>query len=99
LNERTISFHGAAEAELNEAAGYYELESTGLGRAYLEDVGLAVDQISRFPEAAPLLLGRVRRKILLKFPYAVIYSLRETQIRILAIAHLKRRPYYWRVRR
>lgn len=95
----TVSFHEAAEAELNEAAGYYELESPGLGVAFLEDIRLAVDHISRVPAAATLLLGRVRRKLLLRFPYAVVYSLRESGIRILAIAHHKRRPFYWRVRR
>jgi plasmid stabilization system protein ParE len=95
---RAVSFHPAAEDELNEAADFYDLESPGLGAAFINDIQKAIEDISQFPEAAPLIRGRVRRRLLTKFPYAVIYSLRETEIRILAIAHQKRRPFYWRSR-
>ena len=94
-----VGFHDAAEAELNEAASYYDMESPGLGVAFLGDIRHAIDTISLFPEAAAMIRGRVRRKTLLRFPYALIYSLRQAEIRILAVAHQKRRPFYWRGRR
>ena len=47
-----------------------------------------------FHEAAVVELNE-----LLRFPYTVIYSLRDEQIRVLALAHEKRRPFYWRGRR
>ncbi len=92
---RSVSFHEAAENELNDAADFYDLESTGIGSTFLDDVQKAVKSIIAFPEAAPLLQGRVRKKIVQKFPYSVVYSLRETEIRILAVAHQRRRPFYW----
>ena len=95
---RAVSFHEAAEGELNEAADFYDLECPGLGAAFIDELQRTLETIVRFPEASPLIQERVRRKILIKFPYAVIYSLRETQIRILAIAHARRRPFYWRGR-
>lgn len=96
---RSVSFHVAAEDELIEAVDFYDLESSGLGAVFIDDIQKAINDISRFPEAAPLIQGRIRRRILTNFPYAVIYSLRETDLRILAIAHQKRRPFYWRGRR
>ncbi len=95
---RSISIHEMAENELNDAADFYDLESPGLGETFINEIQKAIDLIARFPEASPLIRGRIRRKILLKFPYALIYSLRVNEIRILAVAHQKRRPIYWRGR-
>lgn len=96
---RTVSFHKDAEDELNDAADFYDLESPGLGMSFLDDIQKAIEDIALFPEAGPLAKGRVRRRVLRKFPYTVIYSIRETEIRILAVAHQKRRPFYWHERR
>jgi toxin ParE1/3/4 len=95
---RHIIIHEAAENELNDAADFYDLESPGLGETFINEIHKAIDLISRFPEAAPLIRGRIRRKVLISFPYTIIYSLRPTEIRILAVAHQKRRPVYWRGR-
>jgi plasmid stabilization system protein ParE len=95
---RPISIHETTENELNDAADFYDLESPGLGEAFINEIHKAIDLIARFPEASLIIRGRIRRKVLIKFPYALIYSLRATEIRILAIAHQKRRPIYWRGR-
>lgn len=95
---RTIAFHEAAADELAEAAAFYEAEGPGLGRAFLAEVDSALQILTRFPEASPLLRGRVRRKVLPRFPYALLYSLQADQLRILAVAHEKRRPFFWRGR-
>jgi len=95
---RTVCFHAAAELELNEAAEFYDVESPGLGSVFLDEVERVLSDVVAFPEAAPPLLGRVRKRLLAKFPYALLYSLPPDEIRILAVAHLKRRPFYWRGR-
>ncbi len=95
----SISFHEEAENELNDAADFYDLESPGLGGSFLDDIQKAIKSILKFPEASPLFQGQVRKKTVQRFPYAVVYSLRETEIRILAVAHQKRRPFYWMGRR
>jgi len=96
---RRFSVHEAAEAELNEAADFYDLESPGLGTVFIDEVQRAIASIARFPDASPLIQGRLRRRLLIKFPYSLVYSVRPTEIRILAVAHQKRRPFYWRGRR
>ena len=93
-----VSFHRLAEEELNDAAQYYEHVSSGFGAAFLDEAARAVQQILEFPEAAPEVSAGVRRKLMRRFPYGVLYSIREHDIRILAIMNLRRRPFYWRGR-
>ncbi len=95
---RACSIHEAADAEINEAADFYNLESPGLGSVFIDEIHRAIESISQFPEAAPLVRGRVRKRPLIKFPYSLVYSVRPDEIRILAVAHQKRRPFYWRGR-
>jgi plasmid stabilization system protein ParE len=93
-----VSIHESAEAELNEAADFYDRVSIGLGAKFIEEIERAIGSIKQFPEASPLIRDRVRKKTLKRFPYSLIYSIRPGEIRILAVAHQKRRPFYWRDR-
>ena len=77
---------------------YYDALRPGLGQAFLDEIERAVTQILAYPEAAPLVNRIVRGKLVRRFPYSVMYSIRPGDIRILAIAHQKRRPFYWRGR-
>jgi hypothetical protein len=91
---RRVSFHPLAEQELNEAASYYEAGSPGLGATFLNEVEHAINQILEHPKAALLVNRVVRRKLVRRFPYSVMYS-----VQTLAIANQKRRPFYWRGRK
>lgn len=90
-----LPFHELADQELNEAAQYYELETPGLGHAFLNEVERCLRFISEHPEAGPVVRGHVRRRLLRRFPYALLYSIKPQGIRILAVMNLKRRPNYW----
>ena len=70
----SVSFHELAEVELNEASHYYESEVAGLGVAFLAEVERAIKQMRDHPEAVPFILKFVRRKLLRRFPYSVMYS-------------------------
>lgn len=87
--------HRLADRELNEAAQYYELESPGLGSSFLEEVGRCLQSIQDQPEAGMILRGSVRRRLLRRFPYALLYKIKPSGIRILAVMNLRRRPTYW----
>ena len=93
-----VTIHESAEMELSESAEYYDKESLGLGSLYIDDIDETIKLITMYPESSFLIRGRVRRKPLKRFPYSLIYSLRPTEIRILAVAHQKRRPFYWHSR-
>jgi toxin ParE1/3/4 len=95
----SIWVHPEAEAEINEAATFLDFESTGLGRVFLDDVGHAIEVVLSHPGSASIIKGRVRRTLLRKFPYSIIYSVVGDQIRVLAVSHQRRRPIYWRHRK
>jgi plasmid stabilization system protein ParE len=95
----TLSIHEVAETEINEAADFYDLESPGLGGAFIDEIQRALQSVIDFPAAAPIVRGCVRKRNLTKFPYSLVYSNWESDIRILAVAPHKRRPFYWRGRR
>jgi plasmid stabilization system protein ParE len=88
-------FHQLADRELNEAAQYYELESPGLGSSFLKEIDRCLQSIEEHPEAGVILRGSVRRRLLRRFPYALLYKIKPSSIRILAVMNLKRRPTYW----
>lgn len=90
-----VSYHRLARRELNEAAQYYESESSGLGAAFLDEVEDCTQAIANFPEAGPLITEAIRRRLLLRFPYALLYTIKSDRVRVLAVMNLKRRPMYW----
>src|SRR5215467_13716067 len=90
-----ISFHRFADQELNDTAQYYQLESPGLGVAFLDEVERSLQSITKHPDSSPVLSGSVRRRLLRRFPYALLYTVKPEGIRILAVMNLKRRPTYW----
>jgi hypothetical protein len=84
-----------AAREFRGAADYYESESSGLGEAFLHEIDRCIQTILEYPEAAPIIAGSVRRRLMRRFPYALLYSIQPAQIRILAVMNLRRRPFYW----
>lgn len=90
-----LEFHQLAERELNEAAQYYERESPGLGLSFLKEIEHCLGVIDAHPEAGAILRGYVRRRLLRRFPYALLYKVNSAGIRVLAVMNLKRRPTYW----
>jgi plasmid stabilization system protein ParE len=92
------AFHPEAEAELAEAARFFESRVHGLGKAFIDAVELVISLIRQYPEVGTL-VGQSRRRVLVRgFPYAVVYQSQPDFVLILAIAHLRRRPGYWRAR-
>jgi hypothetical protein len=88
-------FHRLAEYELNEAALYYDREEPGLGVAFIEEVDRCLRVIQEAPEAGAILRGTVRRRLLRRFPYVLLYRIKPSGIRLLAVMNLRRRPTYW----
>jgi plasmid stabilization system protein ParE len=90
-----LTFNELAERELNDAAQYYEQEQAGLGVAFLNEVRRCAGAIAEHPQAGPIVIGSIRRRLCQRFPYALLYSIHGEELRILAIMNLKRRPGYW----
>jgi plasmid stabilization system protein ParE len=97
--KRRLRVSREAEAEIDEAIGWYEREVRGLGRRFREAVGETLLQAAEHPElgsTVPYVADvDVRRQIVKKFPYAVVYYETGDEIRVLAVAHGRKRPGYW----
>ena len=93
-----ITVHSEAYAEVVEAAEFYESCSPGLGFALLAEVERSLEHIAATPEAWQHIGKRARCKPLWRFPYSVICAVYPNRVRVVALAHQKRRPFYWRRR-
>ena len=92
MNLRISEF---AQEELNDGVFYYELQQPGLGIRFKREVQDSINRIKRNPNTWPKERGEVRKYLLHKFPYKILYSIQDQDIVILAIAHQHRRPGYW----
>jgi plasmid stabilization system protein ParE len=90
-----VTFHEAASAEVNEAAKYYEERVPGLGLLFLAAVEEATEKVLANPEAFQLVGDEIRHKLIRRFPYSLLYVIEPDRIRVIAVAHQKRRPGYW----
>jgi plasmid stabilization system protein ParE len=88
----------AAEADIAEAALWYEARSMGLGAEFLRAVDVCFEEIRRSPERFPQIYKGSRRALLRRFPYAAYFVSTATSIRVVACMHVKRDPRRWQRR-
>ncbi|GGI09859.1 hypothetical protein GCM10011354_36160 [Egicoccus halophilus] len=96
---RPVTFEPEASYELEAAALWYEAQRSGLGQTFLA----TVDHLATWPEAGASVPGvpahlEVRQMPVVRFPYRVVYLAASRELRVLAVAHTRRRPGYWRSR-
>lgn len=90
-----VEFIEPASIELDDAIEYYNLQSTGLGEKFLDEVLETIELISHFPQLWSQNTENTRKAVLRKYPFNLIYSLFEDKIYIIAVAHQNREPEYW----
>lgn len=91
-------FHPDAEAEFYKAIEYYEQFRPGLGFEFAKEVYATITRIIQYPEAWSPSSQNSRRCLVNRFPYGVVYQVKPRSLRIIAVAHLNRRPGYWEER-
>jgi len=93
------SFHPDAEAELAEAADYYEARRPGLGKIFAAEVTRTISLIREYPDSGAPVGASRRRMLVRRFPYTIVYRQDGDSLLVVAVAHQSRRPGYWRGRR
>ena len=88
-------FQRRATLELSEAAAWYEEKSKGLGHEFVRAVDAAIASITRNPFAYPTMRYHVRRMLLRRFPYSIMYRVSADEIVIVSIWHGRRNPRRW----
>ena len=96
---KPVRFHDAARVELVNEVLYYATISRRLGERLAAAVEQATQLVSEFPDMGSPYKYATRRVFPRKFPFSVIYIVRELEVYVLAIAPFSRKPGYWRSRK
>ena len=94
----TVGFHPAAAQETDEAYDWYAVRDLSAAHAFREELRHAVDAVAQNPITWPRHGRHVRRYVFPRFPFSLVYRMRGDEIEVIAVAHGRRRPGYWRSR-
>ena len=99
-----LQLHPEAESELRSAVRWYQSHGDRLGREFFATVDTALARIAANPDGASRLetwLGaeEIRRVVLPRFPYVIVFEVIRDVVHVWAISHSSRRPGYWKMRR
>ena len=97
---RPVRFSAEAAAEFSDAALWYEQQRPGLGELFIRAVDAAAGWVADWPGTGARLADvasdlEIRRTPVRRFPYQLVYIVEGDQLRVLAVAHDRRRPRYW----
>ncbi len=87
-----------AEDEVEEAMAYFDRQLAGLGDRFQREVEHTVALIVQHPDIGSPLTKAVRKFRVRKFKYNVVYVIDDDIVVVVAVAHCKKRPRYWRKR-
>ena len=90
-----VRFLAVARQELDDAVAWYKEQAAGLEWEFLDEIDRAIRRVSAFPASCPEIEPDVRRCLLARFPYGLIFGVDGDTLVVLAVAHLHRQPRYW----
>jgi plasmid stabilization system protein ParE len=93
-----LRFFAEASEEIEETAAWYGQRSAVARVEFLQEIGRAADAIVEAPSRWPANADGTRRYVCRTFPYTLVYFIEEDIVFVVAVAHQKRRPRYWRDR-
>ena len=94
-----VEFHPDASEEADQARKWYAERSPVAALSFLAELSRAVERIAESPEIWPEYESGTRRYVFPPFPYSLIYRCVKARIQIIAVAHAKRKPGYWKDRK
>jgi plasmid stabilization system protein ParE len=93
-----VTLHAEAEAEVDQAFDWYWERSPQAAAGFLDELAAAQAQIRRNPHQFPLVTPNLRKAVLQRYPYYLLFRDFEGGTQILVVAHAKRKPGYWKSR-
>lgn len=93
-----VEFHPEAEEEFIEQAAYYEEQVPALGVSYIGELESAATLLEEHPKLGAEFDKPFRHLSMRRFPHWLIYTIEPSRIWVIAVAHQRRRPGYWRER-
>jgi len=90
-----IEFLKSGQTELDQAVEWYETQQKYLGVQFLNEFEAAIRRIISYPESYRVIKKDIRRCLVKRFPYGILYVIDTDKIVVIAVAHLHRKPDYW----
>lgn len=98
MDHQPIELHSEAIAEARDAREWYAERSSVTADAFMVELDTAIDRICELPDRWATYLHGTRRYLMKRFPYLVVYRVIKDRLQVIAVAHGKRKPGYWRRR-
>ena len=96
--QKRLVLRPEAEREIAEAAEWYDRRRPGLGAEFLGAVDACIGTIHRSPELYPVVRGGLRRAVLQRFPYNLVYTERRGELVVAGRVHGRRDQQVWQDR-
>ncbi len=96
--KRPVRLLPEARAEFNAATDWYEQQQTGLGRTFVARVREVLNRIAADPQRHAAVYLDVRKALVPKFPYIVLYREEPGEILVISVFHTSRDPLTWKYR-
>jgi plasmid stabilization system protein ParE len=93
-----VWFHPRARIELLEARAWYGARSSVAALAFSREIDGTLRRVAESPNRFPVRLAPFHEAVLRRFPFTVVFRVRQERVEIIAVAHQSRRPGYWRHR-
>jgi plasmid stabilization system protein ParE len=87
-----------ARHEFDAAVDWYEQQRPGLGTAFLDRVREVFARIAAHPQLHATAYQDVRKAVVQKFLYVVLYKEEAGEVVVIAVFHSARDPAIWRGR-
>jgi plasmid stabilization system protein ParE len=95
---KQLLFFDEASEEVEEARRWYRQRSESAEESFLRELDHAISQVVEAPERWPAHVAGTRRYVFPTFPYSLVYFAEKHIVAVVAVAHEKRKPAYWRKR-
>lgn len=98
MPRKKLRLHPKAFEEAETAHRWYAERNRVAAQSFLFELDHSVGRVAESPERWPKYGRGARRYVFPRFPFSLIYRIKEDIVEVVAIAHHKRKPGYWRYR-
>ena len=98
MGAKQVDLHEEALAEAQAAYDWYASRNPAAAEGFMAELDQAIEQIGAFPDAGGAHLSGTRRHVMRRFPFSVIYREQDQITQVIAVAHGRRKPGYWKQR-
>lgn len=95
---KPVRLHPEARAELRAAVAFYRQQAPGLGAELVAEARVVFDRLAAMPGSGSPAESDIRRAMLARFPFTIVYYELEDEVEVVAVMHQRRHPGYWKHR-